>query len=78
VVGIRGSYMDRIIHSDQAHWAAQNTPRALAQAIVEAAMQDLAAVGEAVSLRVALQYSWETVFIRLFEIYRDTIRSYRN
>jgi len=78
VVGIRGSYMDRIIHSDQAHWAAENTPAALAQAIVEAEAQDLRAVGEVVSRRVALQYSWEKVFTRLFGIYRETISGYKN
>jgi len=78
VVGIRGSYMDRIIHSDQAHWAAENSPEALARAVVEAAEQDLCAVGAAVSRRVAAQYSWEKVFSRLFEIYRETIRDYRN
>ena len=27
VIGIRGSYMDRIIHSDQALWARENSPR---------------------------------------------------
>ncbi len=78
VVGIRGSYMDRIIYSDQAHWAAENTPGALAQAIVEASRQDLRAVGADVSRRVAMQYSWEKVFKRLFEIYRDAISGYRN
>jgi len=78
VVGIRGSYMDRIIHSDQAHWAAENTPAALARAILEAEAQDLCAVGAAVSRRVASQYSWEKVFKHLFEIYGDTISGYRN
>ena len=35
VVGIRGSYMDRIIHSDQTLWARRKHAAALAAAIVE-------------------------------------------
>ena len=33
VVGIKGSYMDRIIFTNQTHWARENTPAALAEAI---------------------------------------------
>ena len=35
VIGIRGSYMDRIIHSDQTLWARENSAAALAAAIEE-------------------------------------------
>lgn len=78
VVGIRGSYMDRIIHSDQTHWAAENTPTALASAILGASKLDLATIGIAVSRRVTRQYSWEKVFENLFAIYREVICNYRN
>lgn len=78
VVGIRGSYMDRIIHSDQTHWAAENTPEALAAAILGASRLDLATIGTAVSRRVASLYSWQKVFANLFAIYRDVICNYRN
>lgn len=37
VIGIRGSYMDRIVQSDQTRWAHENTPAALAAAIAETA-----------------------------------------
>ena len=40
VIGIRGSYMDRIIHSDQALWARENSAEALAAAIEETSRED--------------------------------------
>ena len=70
VVGIRGSYMDRIIHSDQAYWARENTAGALAQAIVESSGQDLKKIGAQASKKVLNLYSWQRVFERLFAIYR--------
>ena len=71
VIGIRGSYMDRIIHSDQAFWAVENSVQALAQAIVNASGQDLKEVGARASVHVARHYSWNQVFDRLFAIYRE-------
>jgi len=74
VVGIRGSYMDRIIHCDQESWARENTPEALAQAIFETSNQDLKKIGESVSKKVLNTYSWQRVFDRLFTIYRGVCR----
>ena len=42
VVGIAGSYMDRIIFNDQHDWARENSGPALAQAILEATDANLA------------------------------------
>lgn len=70
VVGIRGSYMDRIIHAGHAHWTSENSPAGLARAIVEVCEQDLPSMGALASWRVAELYSWRNVFDRLFEIYR--------
>jgi alpha-1,6-mannosyltransferase len=70
VVGIRGSYMDRIIHSDQTYWADENSPESLARAIVESSAQDLKKIGAAASAKVLNLYSWRRVFDRLFAIYR--------
>ena len=70
VVGIRGSYMDRIIHSDQAYWACENTPAALAQAILESSALNLKKMGGQASRKVLNLYSWQRVFERLFAIYR--------
>jgi alpha-1,6-mannosyltransferase len=76
VVGIRGSYMDRIIFSNQSHWARENTPEALASAISDAAKTDLCAVGESVSRTVRERYSWRTIFDRLFGVYRQAVAEY--
>lgn len=74
VVGIRGSYMDRIIFTDQAHWAAENSPQALAEAIRAMAARDMAADGAAAAERVRQLYSWDRVFERLFAVYAGVLR----
>jgi alpha-1,6-mannosyltransferase len=76
VIGIRGSYMDRIIHSDQTCWAAENSGTALAQAILDASRLDLQTIGAAAGRQVAGQYSWTHVFERLFAIYREVVTTY--
>ncbi len=52
VVGIRGSYMDRIIFADQSHWAEENSPESLAAAIRAMSETDLEAAGIEASRRV--------------------------
>jgi len=74
VIGIRGSYMDRIIHSDQTFWAPENSAEALAQAILDASERDLIAAGAEAGRQVARQYSWMHVFERLFAIYREVAK----
>jgi alpha-1,6-mannosyltransferase len=76
VVGIRGSYMDRIIFSDQTHWACENTPEALAEAIRRIFTNDLRAEGLKASEAARSRYSWKTVFGRLFDAYEQAIASY--
>jgi len=76
VIGIRGSYMDRIIHSDQALWAPENSPEALAAAIDETSRDDLKSGGERISRLVSAQYSWTRVFRGLFDLYREVIHNY--
>ena len=71
VVGIRGSYMDRIIFADQSHWAKNNSPESLATAIRAMSATDLAKIGEEASKRVIQRYSWRKVFDRMFEIYQE-------
>jgi alpha-1,6-mannosyltransferase len=78
VVGIAGSYMDRIIFNSQQDWARENSGPALAQAILEAADDNLARTGQATSRKVSALYSWTTVFDRLFAIYRDVAKNYRH
>ncbi len=71
VVGIRGSYMDRIIQSDQSGWACENNPAALAAAILHTTESGIADLRESVSRRVRERYSWNHVFTHLFSIYRS-------
>ena len=73
VVGIRGSYMDRIIFSDLGHWAAENNPVSLVHAVETMSRQDLRAIGRRSSRIVAERYHWRRVFDRLFGIYREVI-----
>jgi alpha-1,6-mannosyltransferase len=77
VVGIHGSYMDRIIHNDQTLWARENTPEALAEAILQTSKADLKHHPRALHDRVAAQYSWGHVFTRLFDLYRQVVANYR-
>ncbi len=76
VVGIRGSYMDRIIFSNQQQWASENTPGSLATAIEAKCQQDLEAIGLQASKAARERYSWKTVFARLFGLYGDVISTY--
>jgi alpha-1,6-mannosyltransferase len=73
VVGIRGSYMDRIIFSNQRHWAAENTPCSLADAIEAKFSEDLRESGLQASIAAREHYSWKIVFQRLFSVYEDVI-----
>lgn len=77
VIGIRGSYMDRIIHSSQTLWARENTAAALAAAIEQSSHNGYKTDPTRLSRRVAAQYSWEQVFGRMFALYREVIANYR-
>ena len=77
VVGIRGSYMDRIIFHEQASWAGENSPAALASAIEEFSGEDLRGLGALAAKVAAEQYAWPRVFEGLFCIYREVCANYR-
>ena len=76
VVGIRGSYMDRIIFSDQHLWAAENSPGALADAIDSKFTLDLRAAGLKASSEARGRYSWSNVFARLFDVYSRVVADF--
>ncbi len=76
VVGIRGSYMDRIIFSDQKHWARENTPEALSEAVEDVFKMDLRRAGVEASHQARSRYAWRTIFDRLFVAYDEVTRSY--
>lgn len=78
VVGIRGSYMDRIIFGGQEHWASENSAAALADAIAAAAAaDDLRAAGRAAAKDLREQYAWPVVFQKLFRLYDEVRVGYR-
>lgn len=77
VVGIRGSYMDRIIFHEQESWAGENTPEILARAMEEFSGKDLPALGALAAGVAAEQYAWPRIFERLFCIYREVCAHYR-
>ena len=76
VVGIRGSYMDRIILNDQQFWATDNSADALADAIENLGAQNLKEAGRAVAREIHERYAWPRVFERLFCIYGEVCSKY--
>lgn len=70
VVGIRGSYMDRLAFCGIESWAAENTPVALAAAVRAMAGGPREAIGAAVAASAAA-YAWPKVFAELFAVYRQ-------
>jgi alpha-1,6-mannosyltransferase len=77
VVGIRGSYMDRIICHDQKSWAQNNRPDALAEAIQDFSAKKLSDLGKTAAGATERLYSWPRVFEELFCIYREVRAKYR-
>ena len=76
VVGIHGSYMDRIIFHDQENWARENTREALADAIEELSGRKLSMLGGGASQLAGELHAWPRVFERLFCIYREVCANY--
>jgi alpha-1,6-mannosyltransferase len=76
VVGIRGSYMDRIICHDQESWARENSAEALADAIESLTVQKLQKLGTASARRAGLDYPWPRVFEQIFCIYDEVCSNY--
>ena len=76
VVGIRGSYMDRIICHEQESWARENAPEALADAIERLSAQKLQRLGGTAAQYARADYAWSHVFEHLFCIYREVRSDY--
>ncbi|MDR1303802.1 MAG: glycosyltransferase [Verrucomicrobiales bacterium] len=73
VVGIRGSYMDANIFAGLEHWAAENTPAALAAAIRRYATLDRRALGATAAAKVLAEYSWARSFEKILAGYEREI-----
>jgi alpha-1,6-mannosyltransferase len=76
VVGIRGSYMDRIIYHEQQSWAGENTAEALADAVESLNPEKLERLGRVAAQRAPLGHGWPRVFDELFSIYREVYANY--
>ena len=76
VMGIRGSYMDRIICHDQESWARENSAEALADAIEGLSARKLQMLGSAAARQAGADYAWPHVFEQLFCIYREVCSNY--
>jgi alpha-1,6-mannosyltransferase len=76
VVGIRGTYMDRIICHDQELWALKNTAEALAEAIEKSSTKKLSHSSKQAVKETGHLYGWLRVFEELFCIYRETCANY--
>ncbi len=76
VVGIRGSYMDRIIFHEQEWWARKNTAEALTDAIQALSLKKLQMLGSGAAGRAGADYAWPRVFEQLFCIYREVCSNY--
>ncbi len=76
VVGIHGSYMDRIIFHGQEAWARENSAEALAEAIQDFRLKTTAMAGTGVSDLASQLYGWPRVFEQLFCIYREVCANY--
>jgi alpha-1,6-mannosyltransferase len=76
VVGIRGSYMDRIIFHEQESWARENTPEALADAIEGLSAQKLHRLGSTAARYAGADHAWPDVFEQIFCIYREVCSDY--
>jgi alpha-1,6-mannosyltransferase len=76
VVGIRGSYMDKIILHDQESWAGENTPGALGDAIEKSIRRDLPRLGREAARVAQERHAWPHVFAQLFCIYREVCAKY--
>jgi alpha-1,6-mannosyltransferase len=77
VVGVRGSRLDAVILHDQASWAGESTPDALADAIEAMSARDLRAIGREASQLSYQRHRWSLVFAQLFCIYRKVCAKYR-
>jgi len=76
VVGIHGSYMDRIIYHGQESWARENTAAALAEAIEALSAQKLQMLGSMAAQYAGADYAWPCVFKQFFCIYREVCSGY--
>lgn len=79
VLGIKGSFMDRLAFGGSLeYWANENSSEALMRAILAMSEIDLKALGLQAVEKVRQDYSWNQVFKEIFHIYQTVYDSDRN
>lgn len=73
VVGIRGTYMDANIFAGLEHWADENSPTALGDAIERVLSHHPKALGDRAGQCVRERFSWKSVFARQWDFYHSII-----
>jgi alpha-1,6-mannosyltransferase len=75
VIGIQGTFMDRLAFNGVEHWASENSPEYLAFAISKFSTLPMRAMGMRAAESAHEQYSWASAFKNLFEIYERVLSS---
>jgi alpha-1,6-mannosyltransferase len=73
VIGIRGTFMDELALVGADHWAARNSPEALAEAICEFVRSRRRRTDMNSMRLVQDRYSWTSVFNDLFKLYEGVL-----
>jgi alpha-1,6-mannosyltransferase len=73
VIGIQGTFMDRLAFNGVEHWAADSSPESLAFAISKFSRLPMRAMGITAAGLAHRQYSWATAFEGLFDIYERVL-----
>lgn len=74
VCGIAGTRMDRLCLAGREHWATENTPASLANAIESFTRLDLSELGRQAAHLVSTRYTWDARFAHLFGIYEEILQ----
>ena len=75
VIGIQGTFMDRLAFNGVEHWASENSPESLAFAISKFSSLPIRAMGVSAAEMAHQQFSWATAFKDLFDIYKKILSS---
>jgi alpha-1,6-mannosyltransferase len=73
VIGIRGTFMDRLAFNGVSYWADSGSPEAMADAIGSVSTSPLRAMGLIAAQTAHQQFGWSAVFTRLFELYQNVV-----
>jgi alpha-1,6-mannosyltransferase len=75
VIGIQGTFMDRLAFNGLEHWASENSPESLAFAVSKFSTLPMREMGMRAAEVAHQQFSWATAFKDLFDIYERVLSS---